>query len=87
MVRRILQPLRRGTTRPTFGPSLIKLLMKAAATAPPRPMNAAATYGNLGIWWEACQLATIVLPSSAMSERVFSLDVICLGLMLAYNSK
>ena len=63
--------------------------------------NECSCYGNLGVWWEACQLATLVLPSSATAERVFSLtknlfgeqqchllsDAIRLGLRLAYNSK
>ena len=30
-------------------------------------------YGNLEVWWEACQLAALVLPSLATAERVFSL--------------
>ena len=28
---------------------------------------------NLRVWWEACQLAALVLPWSATAERVFSL--------------
>jgi len=67
----------------------------------PAKTSECSCYGNLGVWWEACQLAALVLPSSATAERVFSLtknlfgeqqvrllsNAIRLGLMLAYNSK
>jgi len=53
------------------------------------------------MWWEACELAALVLPSSATAERVFSLskfmfndlqngglsDWIRLSLLLSYNRK
>ena len=58
-------------------------------------------YDNLKVWWEACELAALVLPSSGTAERVFSLskmlfsdrqttllsDVIRLALYLAFNKR
>ena len=29
-------------------------------------------YDELKVWWEACELAALVLPSSGTAERVFS---------------
>ena len=57
--------------------------------------------GNLRVWWEAAQLAALVMPSSGAAERVFSLvnnlfndqqskaltDAIFLSLFLAYNKR
>jgi hypothetical protein len=56
---------------------------------------------NLHAWWEAAQLAALVMPSSGAAERVFSLlnnlfsdqqssaltDGIFLSLFLAYNKR
>ena len=39
----------------------------------PNKSSECSCYSNLGVWWEACQLAALVLPSSATAERVFSL--------------
>ena len=56
---------------------------------------------NLKVWWEACELAALVLPSSGTEEHVFLLvnllfsdqqsrllsDAIRLGLFLAFNKR
>jgi hypothetical protein len=34
---------------------------------------------NLGVWWDAAQLACLLLPSSATAERVFSLSANMFG--------
>ena len=58
-------------------------------------------YEGLKVWWEACGLAVLVVPSSAMVERVFSLvsnlfnakqlhflsDALELALFLAFNKR
>ena len=58
-------------------------------------------YEGIKVWWEACELAALVLPTSATSERVFSLsknlfgdkqsrllsDALEAGLMLAFNKR
>lgn len=58
-------------------------------------------YDDLQVWWEACQLAALVVPSSGSVERVFSLvsslfankqdkllsDAIKLSLYLAFNKR
>ena len=58
-------------------------------------------YNDIKVWWEACELAALVLPSSGTSERVFSMlsnmfgdkqgsllsDALQLGLMLAFNKR
>mmetsp|Transcript_6250 Transcript_6250/g.11153 ORF Transcript_6250/g.11153 Transcript_6250/m.11153 type:complete len:173 (-) Transcript_6250:214-732(-) len=36
-----------------------------------RSMRGCSCYENLKVWWEACELAALVLPSSATAERVF----------------
>jgi hypothetical protein len=56
---------------------------------------------HFGLWWEACELATLVQPSSAAAERVFSMlnnmwadqqtsalsDIIKLSLYLRLNKR
>ena len=58
-------------------------------------------YNDAKVWWEACEMAALVLPSSGTSERVFSMlsnmfgdkqasllsDALKLGLMLAFNKR
>ena len=58
-------------------------------------------YEGAKVWWEACELAALVLPSSATVERVFSLlsnmwdssqecvlsDALSLSLYLAFNKR
>ena len=66
-----------------------------------RRAQGCACYEGLKVWWEACELAALVLPSSGTIERVFSLtkslfndqqshllsDALTLGLMLSYNKR
>ena len=58
-------------------------------------------YDDLKVWWEACELAAIVLPSSGTAERVFSFaknlfsdyqnglltDALKFSLFLAFNKR
>ena len=58
-------------------------------------------YEGLKVWWEACELAALVVPSSAMVEFVFTLvnhlfsakqshllsDALQLGLFLGFNKR
>jgi len=58
-------------------------------------------YNDAKVWWEACEMAALVLPTSGTSERVFSLlnsmfsdkqskvlsDALGLGLMLSFNKR
>lgn len=58
-------------------------------------------YNDAKVWWEACEMAALVLPSLGTSERAFSMlsnmfgdkqskllsDALQLGLMLAFNKR
>lgn len=58
-------------------------------------------YDKIKVWWEACELLALVLPSSGTSERVFSFatnlwddkqhglltDALKLSLFLAFNKR
>ena len=67
----------------------------------PKKTKSCHCYDHLKVWWEACELATLVLPTSGTAERVFSLsnmlfsdqqsnllsDAIRLSLYLAFNKR
>ena len=58
-------------------------------------------YDDLKTWWDACEIASLVLPSSGTAERVFSLtkmlfsdrqdsllfDALKVSLFTAYNRR
>ena len=67
----------------------------------PNKYKECACYDGLKVWWEACELAALVLPLSGSAERVISLskslfsirqscllsDALKLALMLAFNNR
>jgi len=67
----------------------------------PRNTRGYACYDDLKTWWDACEIASLVLPSSGTAERVFSLtkmlfsdqqesllfDAMKVSLFTAYNKR
>ena len=76
-------------------------MMRTRLTYVVAPAGTVATRAGTATWWEAAQLAALVMPSSGAAERVFSLlnnlfsdqqsktltDAIFLSLYLAYNKR